>query len=150
MCTLITTTSVSTVLSRIFSDHVELHARHVQTSASSCVQPISSSISHGVDDNTFSPCVVITRPGNTSCTICLLIDRRARTCYNIYTKTPANYLEHYFSLRLASVYLYPFFCQIPAFRLPFQLYQLEPQTLLMVRDLNHLATELNTGVYHDS
>ena len=29
---LITTTSVPTILSRIFSDHVELHTRHVHTS----------------------------------------------------------------------------------------------------------------------
>ena len=34
---LITTTSVSTVLSRIFSDHVELHAKHVKTSV--CLPP---------------------------------------------------------------------------------------------------------------
>ena len=121
------TTSVSTVFSIICSHHLELHARRVF--AFSCVQLASSSISHGVDDNTFSPCVIITRPWNTSCTTCSLIDRRVRICCNTYVKTPANYLEHYSFFRRTSVYLYLFFvkCQLLDFPLcKFKiLYQLE-------------------------
>ena len=97
----------------LFSDHVELHrCAHIRVSAPSCVQPISSSISHDIDDNTFSPYVIIPWPGNTSCTACSLM--RVEICYHPCTQTPASYLKLYSFLRRTSVYLYPFFgeCQL--------------------------------------
>jgi hypothetical protein len=105
----ITTTSVSTVLIRIFFIPRWAPSEactNILVSASACVQSISSARSAGADDNTFLPWVIMTIHGMIHSKHVHGWDWIALACFHSHTGTLASYLVFYSSLQHAFWYMY--------------------------------------------